>query len=203
MTQEKEIITSSKQNNVPTTAELNAEKPSIVNTTPGKCPLHIKYENGKFTEIAFKEAYHSPDRKILQELTATHDEEISNEIVSRGASAMPQQNRLEYNYNTIFQSLSDCSPKDSTEAKLSLQSTVLYAQGMRYIEKAENSNRIDHSEFYMKNAIKLLRLHNETIDALGRYRRGGKQEVIVQHVSVSNGGQAVVNGQLLSGGATK
>lgn len=47
-------------------------------------------------------------------------------------------------------------------------------------------------EFYMKSALKLLRLHNETLEAVSRYRRGGEQKVIVQHVNVNNGSQAIV-----------
>ena len=44
----------------------------------------------------------------------------------------------------------------------------------------------------MSQAIKLLRLHNETVDTLGRYRRNGEQKVVVQYVNVQNGGQATV-----------
>jgi len=52
----------------------------------------------------------------------------------------------------------------------------------------------------MKSAIKLLRLHNETIEALSRYRRGGEQKVVVQHVNVNNGGQAIVGNVEARGG---
>ena len=46
----------------------------------------------------------------------------------------------------------------------------------------------------MKNAIKLLRLYNETIQAITKYRRGGEQKLVIQHVNVNQGGQAVVGG---------
>lgn len=181
------------------------EKTLVAQNTqpPGKCPIHLRYKDGKIEGIDLKEPYNSEGRQVLQDLTATQDENISTEIVLRAISAMPQPHRLEHNFNTIFQSLADNAPKDSIEAKLSLQSTVLYAQGMRYIEKAENCDRIDHSEFYMKNAIKLLRLHNETIEAVNKHRRGSEQRIIVQHVQVNDGGQAVVGGVVNGGRGEK
>lgn len=55
----------------------------------------------------------------------------------------------------------------------------------------------------MNTATKLIRLHNETIDALCRYRRGGEQRVIVQHIQVNDGGKAVVGGMIEGGWGNK
>ena len=40
--------------------------------------------------------------------------------------------------------------------------------------------------------MKLSRTHTSLIDAFKRYRTGGEQKMTVQHVSVSEGGQAIV-----------
>jgi hypothetical protein len=71
---------------------------------------------------------------------------------------------------------------------------------MQYLSKADNCNMLTQSDFYMKNALKLLRLHNETLESLNRHRRGGEQRVIVQHVQVSEGGQAIVNNGSMTAG---
>ena len=42
----------------------------------------------------------------------------------------------------------------------------------------------------------MMQVYQEGLLALARFRTGGKQTVVVQHVRVSNGGQAVVAGQL-------
>ena len=58
---------------------------------------------------------------------------------------------------------------------------------------------ITQCEFYIKNAIKLLRLHIETIEALNKYKRKGEQRVVVQHVNIE--GQGIVNnGSMIAGG---
>lgn len=96
----------------------------------------------------------------------------------------------------IYQSLSECEPKDAIESKLCAQSAALYAQGMHYLSRAENTNILHQIDFFMKNAIKLLRLHNETVETLARYRRKGEQKVIVQHVNVNDGGKAIVGNMI-------
>lgn len=129
-------------------------------------------------------------------LVGTVNVALADEVISRGADAMPQNRNRAHNLNVQLQSLNDLEPQDVIEARLVAQMTVLHAQGMEYLRKAENSEMLCHLEAYQKVAIKLLRLQNETIDTLMRYRRGGEQRVVVQHVNVSNGGQAVVTGSM-------
>ncbi len=45
---------------------------------------------------------------------------------------------------------------------------------------------------FINRSTKLTRLYNETVDTLSRYRRKGEQKVVVQHVNVNQGGQAMV-----------
>ena len=59
-----------------------------------------------------------------------------------------------------------------------------------------NNSMMCQIEFNMKCAIKLLRLHNETTEALARYRRKGEQKVVVQHVNVNDGGKAIVGNMI-------
>lgn len=168
----------------------------------GKCPMKITMDGDAIQDVTFKEPYNSmikPFDNVLKDLTAISDNDIAREIFDRSALAMPKDKNAICKINIMLQSLADSGPKDATETRLSLQSTVLYSQGMKHLYNAENSNRIDYCEYYMKSAIKLLRLHNETIEALCKYRRGGEQRVVVQHVQVNNGGKAIV-GNVLNGG---
>jgi len=73
--------------------------------------------------------------------------------------------------------LADYEPKDSLEARLCLQAHTLYTQGLKYLSMAENCNTPTQSDLYMKNALKLLRLHNETIEVLNRHRRGARNKL--------------------------
>lgn len=75
---------------------------------------------------------------------------------------------------------------------------ALYTLGMKYAHRSEREDMIPQCEFYMKNAMKLFQLHNETVEALNKHRRGGEQRVVVQHLNVNEGGKAIVG--VLNGG---
>lgn len=140
----------------------------------------------------------------LNKLTATQDILLHENIVNSAISAQPANQKTDKRINTVNQVLADYEPKDSIEAKLCLQEHTLYVQAMRYLSKADNCDMLIHADFYMKNAIKLFRLHNETVEALNRHRRGGTQKVVVQHINVEHGGRAVVGGVFEGGrGTTK
>lgn len=179
---EKEIEKNKKQR-----AEI---KKQILN---GKCPIRYFEKDGKidWNNTIVREFFSSAS-DALKSLTATTDPELAFEIIGRGMEAIPENNIVK-KANIATQSLADSAPRNATEARLCMQETVLYAQGMQYLIRAESENMIPQCEHYMKNAIKLLRLHNETVEALAKYRRGGEQKVVVQHVQV-NGGKAIVGG---------
>ncbi len=52
----------------------------------------------------------------------------------------------------------------------------------------------------IKTATKLLDLHTRTVAELARYKKNGEQLIVVQHVNIENGGQAIVGGQMRAGG---
>jgi hypothetical protein len=100
--------------------------------------------------------------------------------------------------NIMFQSLNDFKPKDAVEARLASQAAVLYQHGMDRLRQAGRADRSAHAEAEINMSIKLLRCHNETIEAINRYRRGGEQKVTVTHAVLAN--QAVVNNNYSGGG---
>ena len=77
------------------------------------------------------------------------------------------------------------------ETRLVVQASALFSHGLVNLRRAETADMMCHGEYYTNKAIKLLRLHNETIDALGRYRRGGEQRVTVTHALITE--KAIVN----------
>lgn len=167
----------------------------------GKCPIRfseIDSEKIDWETPILREPYESW-KDVLEPLTATTDPEVASEIFTRGLNALPGKN-VARNANIAVQALADAVPQDATEATLCMQEMALYTQGMAYLYRAENCNMLTQCDFYMKSAIKLLRLHNETIEARSKYRRGGEQRVIVQHVQVNDGGKAIVGGNLEMGG---
>lgn len=170
------------------------------------CPVRYvttKDENGNEIQ-GYKDRIPSTPQEhfnTLNKLTATHDILLHADIVSSAVILQSDgAQQMERSINIVNQVLADYEPKDSLEAKLCLQAHILYTKGMSYLRRAEQTDLLAHSEFYMKSAMKLLRLHNETVEALGKHRRGGTQKVVVQHVHINDGGKAVVGGVFEGGG---
>lgn len=134
----------------------------------------------------------------LNKWTGCVNNEVVQELLAISVLAKSMGNDSQ-KLNFLVQALAESEPRDLNESRLCLQASNLYSEGMLYLSKAGKTTSLNHSEFYMKSAIKLLRLHNETLETLSRYRRGGEQKVLVQHVNVNDGGQAIV-GHVQTGG---
>lgn len=107
--------------------------------------------------------------------------------------------------SAYFENMTALHPQDAMEGALLTQILSLQALGMKFMKYAANPNHspqvVDRS---VNNFTKLLRLQHETIETLNRYRRKGIQQVVVQHVNVTQGGQAIVGGvQEMGGGFRK
>jgi hypothetical protein len=168
-------------------------KPAEIESTPLK---FWKDEEGK-TNITSDSNLRPMD--AMKQITGTKDAEIAENVFYSGATAIASVVRKTENapdnmdkcFNIIAQNLNDFQPQDAIEAQLIAQSTALYQHGMARLAKVGNSTQIDHSAAQVNMAVKLLRLRNETIETLHRYRRRGEQRVTVTHAVVA--GQAIVN----------
>lgn len=134
------------------------------------------------------------DSRFMKEgfrsIIGVKDDELSQQILTSGTIALSQCGREEHLLNITLQSLTDAQSADATEARLTTQANVVFTQAMFHMAKAQERGELSHYESYMNLSIKLMRVHNETVETLNRYRRRGTQQVIVQHVTAD---KAIVN----------
>jgi hypothetical protein len=103
-------------------------------------------------------------------------------------------------------------PQNSLEKMLAHQLATAHKLAMTFAKQAlDNLNKPNHGLHYQNDAhaiedaraantsAKLMDVYQKGILALSKVRTGGKQTVTVQHVNVSDGGQAVVTGDLNAG----
>ena len=83
-------------------------------------------------------------------------------------------------------------PKDEIEAMLAAQMAAVHMSAMTFAARLGNVENIPQQDSAERAFNKLTRTFTTQMEALKRYRTGGEQKVIVQHVSVSEGGQAIV-----------
>jgi hypothetical protein len=117
----------------------------------------------------------------VKEIVGVKDTELAMNLLNTGAEAIKPLVNSNDRLNIVAQTLHDFKPQNAIEARLALQAHALFTHGMVNLQRSETTDMLCHNEHYTNKAIKLLRLHNETIEALNRYRRGGEQKIIVQH----------------------
>lgn len=97
-------------------------------------------------------------------------------------------------------------PRDPMEAALLGQMSAVQGSMMEMTRRLGVAETLDRIEIYERAVNKLARTFTAQMETLKRYRTGGVQKVVVQHVQVNEGGQAVVagefNGSMPTGGGS-
>lgn len=95
--------------------------------------------------------------------------------------------------NDAAQLLEGIAPQDAVEGMLAVQMVATHNVAMRCLEAASLPNQtIQGIEANINRATKLMRTYTAQIEALNRHRSKARQTVIVKHVHVHEGGQAIV-----------
>ncbi len=84
-------------------------------------------------------------------------------------------------------------PRDELEGLLAVQMVGVHNLAMEFMERATlNGQTLDGVSENVHRATRMLRTFLAQMEALNRYRGKGEQKVIVKHVHVQEGGQAIV-----------
>jgi hypothetical protein len=92
-------------------------------------------------------------------------------------------------------------PQNEIEAMLALQMAVTHALAMKFSARLYNGalETIPQQDSAALTLSRLQRAFTTQMDSLSNMRRGGRQKVVVEHVHVYPGGQAIV-GNVTQGG---
>jgi hypothetical protein len=163
----------------------------------------IKTENGA-TQI-FQGPKHSDIDGWRAQLTAafgTTSETAVKVEMERIAKALRQRDGTidPAELDAVIAIVSGQRPKNELEAMIVCQMGVTHALLMRSFG---NLNRSDNIQQQDSNALTIARLTKafaSQVDALAKLRRGGEQRVVVEHVHIHSGAQAIVGTVTHTGG---
>lgn len=102
--------------------------------------------------------------------------------------------------NFVMAVVRSVAPRDGLEALLATQMGAIHAATMMMARRLNHVETIAQQDAAERALNKLARTFATQMEALKRYRTGGQQRVIVEHVTVNAGGQAIV-GSVQQGGA--
>jgi len=84
-------------------------------------------------------------------------------------------------------------PKDTIESLLAAQMVATHNMVMEFSKRAMLVDQTPQGvDANINRVTKLMRTYVAQVEALRKYRTGGKQTIQVQHINVNEGGQAVV-----------
>jgi hypothetical protein len=94
----------------------------------------------------------------------------------------------------------DMAPRDPIERMLAVQMAATHVATIRSARWLANTENIPQVQAHYVGFNKLARTFAAQVEALRKHRTGGTQTVTVQHVTVSDGGQAIVGNVQQGGG---
>ena len=83
-------------------------------------------------------------------------------------------------------------PKDQVEAMLAAQMAAVHNATMSFARRLNHAENVQQQDNAERAIGKLARTFATQVETLKRYRSGGEQTVRVEHVTVNEGGRAIV-----------
>jgi len=94
--------------------------------------------------------------------------------------------------NFMLSVIKDIGPRDQLEAMLATQMAAVHVAAMKLARRPASEEDVPLQDSAERAFNKLCQTFVMLMDALKRYRAGAEQKVTLQHVSVAEGGQAIV-----------
>ena len=132
-------------------------------------------------------------REDMMRALGTDSAEFTDGVLRQLASAVSLGGGAdEEAINFALAVIAGIEPKDELETMLAMQMAAIHLATMTFTRRLAHVETLDQQHGSERALNKLARTFAMQLEALKRYRTGGEQKVVVQHVNVNEGGQAIV-----------
>jgi hypothetical protein len=130
---------------------------------------------------------------MLMQAFGTTDESFFGGIVGQLCNAAGKGTEIrETEVNFMTAMVTGVQPRDQIETMLAAQMAAVHNATMTFARRLNHVENIQQQDSAERAFNKLARTFAAQIEALKRYRSTGEQKVTVEHVTVNEGGQAIV-----------
>ncbi len=137
---------------------------------------------------------------LLMETLGTTDLDFVSGLLGQLVNAGSQGKSVdESGLNFMLAAVKGVEPKDQVETMLAAQMAAVHMATMTFARRLAHVDNIQQQDSAERAFNKLARTFAAHVEALRRHRTGGEQKVTVEHVTVNEGGQAIV-GSVTHGG---
>jgi hypothetical protein len=138
---------------------------------------------------------------LLMEAIGTADFDFVDGLLSQLVNAGEQKGVAnEKDLNFLLSVVKGIEPRDQVEAMLAAQMAATHTAIMTFARRLNKVENIPQQDSAERAYNKLARTFASQVEALKRYRSAGEQTVRVEHVTVNEGGQAIVGNVTHRGG---
>ncbi len=138
---------------------------------------------------------------LIMDALGTTSTAFLNGLLSQVGNAASRSGKPnEDNLNFMLSVIKGIEPRDQVEAMLGAQMAAVQMATMTFARKLANTEYLQQQDSAERAFNKLARTFTTQMEALKRYRTSGQQRVVVEHVHVHSGGQAVVGNVSHPGG---
>jgi hypothetical protein len=182
----------------------HAAERAVVKITPQNPSMETKpsIDVQRLAETPEMKAY---GLKMLAESTGVQDPDLAARMLEQvGRIQAPWLfGDIMEGQKVAIEMMREMRPGTLVEGMLSQQMIGVHCAGLSYLQKAAYGG--EQSESYLARATRLMRLFHEQAEAMAKLKgRVGQQKMIVKHIHVHEGGQAIVGpinaGKLKQGG---
>jgi hypothetical protein len=128
---------------------------------------------------------------LMQNALGTSDRAFMVGLLTQLARATGAKVNVE-DLNFMVSFINGIEPRDQVESALAAQMATVHMAMMKSIQDLPLTKNLLQQDAAERAINKFGRTFIAQVEALKRYRSGGEQKVTVHHVSVSDGGQAIV-----------
>jgi hypothetical protein len=157
-------------------------------------PVRFKVsKNGSDQQVGVDHPDKLVGHALVMDALASADGDFLDGITSQLANASSRGQEIdERGLNFMLSVIKGIEPRDQVEAMLAAQMAAVHMASMRLTRELAHADTIPHQDSAERALNKLTRTFAMQMEALKRYRNGAEQKVTLQHVSVAEGGQAIV-----------
>jgi hypothetical protein len=150
----------------------------------------LKFENtGERLKVLLEHNGGVIGYSLLREAFGSTSDEFVKGLILQLDNA---RSRQDPDLNFALSVIKNLKPNDQLETMLAAQMVATHMATMMFASRLARANNVEQFESAERAYNKLARTYVAQMEALKRYRTGGEQKVTVQHVSVNDGGQAIV-----------
>lgn len=167
-------------------------------SSPDELPKYT--DGGALKIICFDHPSQEVAGAVVMQAFGVTDQRMFNGLIRQLVNAVSKGSKIDADeLNAAVAMVAGIAPRDPLEAMLAVQMVAVQFSSMRHTRSMLTCETIDQLDIQERVVNKLMRTFTTQMEALRKHRNGGNQKVVVEHVHVHSGGQAIV-GNVTHGG---